>query len=84
MDELFEALYTFALECRLTAHLNDPEYRQAKQLRSRPRDTLEKLLDAQGNQTLALYEEAGSQILALESAALFRVGLHLGLELSRL
>ncbi len=84
MDKLLENLYFFVTENCLAAHRSDPKYRQAQELQVRHRRTLEKLLDDQDRKALELYDEAVDKTAELESAALFRAGLRMGLELSRI
>ncbi|MDE7221430.1 MAG: hypothetical protein K2O45_17755 [Oscillospiraceae bacterium] len=85
MNELVRILYDHAYEHRMPYYLDDEsQYRESSIMIDRQYKDLQKMLTADGQQRLEDYAGEKSVLHDLELEAIFRAGISIGLELSRL
>ena len=84
MTELIRILYDYAFERQMTYYLDDlTQYHESDVMTDRQYAGLQKLLDEAGRQQLEDYIDDTRTKYSMELEAMFRAGLSIGQELSR-
>ena len=85
MTDLFQALYLYANENRMVYPMEDRlQIRESSRISDRTKESLIARLSKEDQELLESYIKAEETIQLLEQEAVFRAGLSIGLELSRL